>query len=271
MVSENTPDIIKLIKLLSRHRFIMMAFMLMGAIGGIIYYLSSPRIYKTEAIVAIPETPQHPVSIDSRGNVNALINVYETRYMLKKYWDNNVREGKIIELGDDILNKVKNIEVEDIRGSNKQFNLIVYSKGDSNVAARIIDHLYGYLRKNEYVRRKFEEEKRILDSMLQETSGSISRAIEIRNQKKYVWGQGSQIQFNPVEIETRTIELKEKYYYYLNMQNNMHSYEYVRTPYTFPTSLRPKINQIIFISILIGFIIGLIAIKLYDSLNIRKK
>jgi len=270
MNNDYAPDIVEVIKMIFRHRFIIGATTLLGAIWGLVYFYVSPKIYKAEAILTIPETISYPISIDSRGNVNALINVFETRYLLKKYWNNNVREGKDIGLGNELIKKVKNIEIEDIRGSNAKFNLVVYFEGDSTAVAHIIDHLFNYLTENEYVKSKYDVEKEVLDSILSEISASLSRAMEIRKTLAKTLTMDRRMNFNPVEIETRIIELKEKYSYYLNIKNKMHSYEYIRKPYTFSNPIKPKIKQIVFMTTFIGFILGIVIISTWDYVKKRK-
>lgn len=232
--------------------------------------LISPRVYQAEAIVILPETPRNGIYADSKGNIKALINVLETKNLVGLHWK-RVSDGMAdTVIGNLLVPYIRSISIEDIKGSNSQFRLVVQVERDQSKGLRAIDAVMSYLHSNEYVNRKYEAEEKNLQSALTELQVSIDKATVIReNALRQIQGK-TIMGFNPIEMESKISDLRLRY---SDLQTNralFHGYEYVMPPYCFPSPIKPAVLISVLMSAIVGIVAGVMTVIIQQLVKARR-
>lgn len=252
-------------------RYIIIGVAVIFSVVALFVGLVSPKVYQAEAIIALPETPKNGIyadfsgfSSDAKGNVKALINVLETKNLVGLYWKQR-KGGPNDSTGSrSIFPYVKTVIIEEIRGSNAQFRLVVYVEKNPGSGLTAIETVMNHLRNNDYVHRKYETERVNLLTALNGLQRSIDSSTAIREKVLRQLPGKTIIGFNPIEMESKLSELRLKYY---EMQTNLalfHGYEYVMPPYVTEKPIKPRILLNTIIAGLAGLFLSLLVVFLAD-------
>lgn len=266
-----------LTRLISMKRYIIIGTAVIFSAAALVVGLVSPKVYQAEAIIALPETPRNGINadfsgfaVDSKGNVKALINILETKNLVGLYWKQIKGSESDSAAIKSLSPYVKAITIEEIRGSNAQFRMVIYAERKPTIGLLAIEAVMTHLRHNEYVSQKYESEKVNLLTALNELQRSIDSSIAIREKVFRQLQSKTIIGFNPIEMESKISDLRLKYY---EMQIDLalfHGFEYVTPPYVTEKPIKPRILFNTVAAGLAGLILSLFAVLLADP-HLRNK
>lgn len=251
-------------------RYIIVGTTIIFSAAALISGLVSPKVYQAEAIITLPETTKNGITTDSKGNVKALINVLETKNLVGLYWK-QLKSGA----SDSVYKKslspyVTSLVIEEIRGSNAQFRMVVYVENNPAIGLTAIEAVMDHLRNNGYVLRKYDSERVNLLTALNGLQLSIDSSTAIREKVLRQLNSKTIIGFNPIEMESKLSDLRLKYY---EMQTDIalfHGFEYVTPPYVNEKPIKPRILFNTILAGMAGLFLSVLMIFLMDP-HLRNK
>lgn len=267
METEKEIDFMSLVRIIAKRKIFIFVFILLFTTLAIFKGLVSPNIYKCESIVSLPETMKCGIYTDSKDAVYTLVNVYETREIINHFWDRVKKGNGVDTFNPKLLNNIYSIEIENIRGSDLYFKLIVKVKNDSKFGIEASNEILMYLQGNKFIKYKYETEKKGIESKLLNIKKSIEEAKIIRETVLKNLRERNSVGFNPVDIEIKINQLQDDYN---NNETNLalfHGYQYINSPYIEYRSISPKIIANSILAAILGFFIGVILIIFYHFIK----
>ena len=253
-MTDKENDMMTLVKVFYPYRWLIAGCGMIFAAAGLFINLTSPKIYQGEAVIALPKIS------GTENDASALfVSVPETRAVINLLWD-RLRKGDETGLkSDPLLQKLRLVRIDDVRGSDNYFKMTVQSENDAPSTLAAIDHLTDYLKNNQYLMSRYEIKKAELEAGLQDAGLAAERAARVKDQAVKLIGTRNNVGFNPVELETKMNELTGRYNIFKAKLSLAHSYQYVDRPYvrTNPISPRPWRNFIVFG--FLGLLLGIMA------------
>ena len=231
---------------------IIVLFTVIFMIFSLLLSISAPKIYQCEAIIVIPDFPGQIVNRDSKGNVLTLVNVSETRAMIKSI--SSPSKGKDIDSQpvDTLLLKISRIIINEIRGSNTKFKIILQSKNGPETLPLILEQVVCKLNSNSYIVKRLDKEKKYMEGILASIKEVLLKARGER----------------PVSINI-VVDLEEKRIKLERDISLIHGYESVVPPVV---SARPVNRNPVTSVILFGFLgimLGILASMVVHFIRIN--
>jgi len=150
--------------------FIPLCGIILAAIG-LFGQLGSPRVFQAEALVGLPQISGN----DSRDTGLVFVTVAETRAvssLLKLRLD----KGDDPELAaDSVLQRLRLVRIDDVRGSDGYFKMTVRTTGDSRSALAALGRVLQHLNGNSYLMKRYEAKKAELEAGLKATGVAEDR------------------------------------------------------------------------------------------------
>lgn len=145
------------------YRFLIPLCGLVLAAWGLLGQLGLPAVYQAEALVALPQIAGN----DSRDTGLVFVTVPETRAvagLLKKRMD----QGGEPELATDtVLQRLRLILIDEVRGSDGYFRMTVQTIGSSGSALAALDRMLYYLNGNSYLMKRYRAKINELEAGLE--------------------------------------------------------------------------------------------------------
>ena len=255
------------------------SFMILSALVGLIFSLTSPKIYQAEALVAVPESSKLvAISSESKGtlfvlvNVGgtsplkskpttvSLVNIPETKAMINLLWD-NIQSGPPKEMfpgGDAAI--IEGIRCEEIKGSENIFKLIVQTRQQGQPADKALLGAIAYLNGNQFIKQKIDEELKSLNQSIRDTEENLQKTLILRDGLQRSGSFRQNPNFNPAELEASINDFKVKINNLRNSLANLTGYRIIEKPAAGLNPIKPKFLSNILMSIALGLMLGLLAV-----------
>ncbi|MDO9391639.1 MAG: hypothetical protein Q7U71_07695, partial [bacterium] len=224
-------DIGSLVRVFNAYRLLIVLCGVVFAAVGLFKSLTSPRLYQCDAVISLPEIGDKIVSTDAKGTVYGLVNVSETRAMLDLSWDRGYKKGEADISSDTLMKRLQRVRVSDIQGSNTFFKMSVQVYNNPQSSPAIMDRLIEYLNNNQYVKNRYEMERRELEKNVQDLQLTLDQAVNDKNEAIKLLKLRNPVGFNPVELESKVMEVKKQYNSAVKRLSLVHNYQYVDRPY----------------------------------------
>ncbi|MBU1355266.1 MAG: hypothetical protein KJ620_01725 [Candidatus Edwardsbacteria bacterium] len=246
-------DLMALGKVFKPYRLLIALCGVILAAVGLFSQLALPKVYQGEAWIALPKIS----GAGSQDEDTILVSVAETRTVINLL-RNRLRQADKSDLGSDLLlQKLRLARIDDVRGSDNLFKMIVQSQSDPQSTMATIDCLADYLKNNQYLMSRFEIKKVELETALLDVRLAVDRATKIKEEAvKLIRGRNN-LGFNPVELETKMIELRERYNNIKAKLALAHSYQYVDRPYVRKNPISPRPWRNFFVFGFLGLLLGI--------------
>ncbi|MBU0971299.1 MAG: hypothetical protein KKC20_11670 [Proteobacteria bacterium] len=264
------------------------SFMILSALAGLIFSLTSPKIYQAEALVAVPESSKLvAISSESKGtlfvlvNVGgtsplkskpttvSLVNIPETKAMINQLWD-RIKSGPpgiMFPGGDAAI--IEGIRCEEIKGSENIFKLIVQTRQQGQPAEKALLGAIAYLNDNQFINQKIEEERESLDQSIKDTEENLQKTLLIRDGLQRSGSFRQNPNFNPAELEASINDFKVKINNLRNSLANLTGYRIIDSPAAGLKPIKPKFLSNILMSIALGLMLGLLAVFIKGAIMDR--
>jgi uncharacterized protein involved in exopolysaccharide biosynthesis len=213
----------------------------------------APKIYQCEAVVAIPDFPGQIVNRDIKGNVLALANVSETRAMTKSIISLSKVNGIDKQTADTLLFKISRIIINEIRGSNTKFKIILQSNNKPETLPLILEQLILKINSNSYIIKRLDGEK----IYFQESLALINEAL--------VKAKGERT----ISINT-IVNLQEKKIKLERNISSIHGYEFVVPPMANSSSVNRNPMTSLLLFGFLGIMLGILTSMMVHFIRINK-
>lgn len=226
------------------------------------FLVFSPSDFECRALLVLPEFHEgsrYHMSVDEIGISRSLINVAETKQLVAGYWD-ELRGGAIpasLDLND--IGRIRDISVENVVGTEVFFILSIKITKDPSPGPVIAESILGYLRENDFVRRRYEQERNNLERTLKETEEIVASASA---QAKREPGSG----LSAIERKARLADLNDRLYRLRNDLESIHTFEFVKKPTIVAVSLKRRLLVDAVAFSVIGLVAGLATAMLLGRL-----
>lgn len=250
-------DMMALWKVFYPYRLLIALCGVVFASAGLFINLASPRVYQCEGVISLPKI----TGTGSKDAGTMFINVPETRAVINLLLD-RLRKGDETGLrSDPLMQKLRLARIDDVRGSESYFKMIVQSESDPQSTLATMAHLVDYLKNNQYLMRRYEIKRAELEAGLKDAILAVDRAAKVKEEAYKLIRAGNNVGFNPVELETKMNELRGRYNNFKAKNSLAHSYQFVDQPYvrTRPVSPRPWRGFYIFgfLGLLLGILLSM--------------
>lgn len=250
---ENNNDIRSLVKVFNSYRLLIVLCGIVFAAIGLFSNLSLPKVYQGEAVVSLPKI----AGADPKNENMGFVNVPETRAVINLFMDRLRRGSEAGFRSDSFIQKLRLVRIDDIRGSDNYFKMIVQAENDPKTTLAAMDHMLAYLQNNQYLMSRYEIKKAELEADLLDASLAAERADKVREEAvKLVRGRNN-VGFNPVNLETEMNELRGRYNNFKTKLALAHSYQYVDWPYVRKNPVSPRPWKNLFIFGFLGLLLGI--------------
>ena len=253
--------------------------MILAALAGLIFSLTSPKIYQAEILAAVPESSKLvAISSESKGTLFVLVNVGgtsplkskpttvtlvnipETKAMINQLWGRikSGPPGMAFPGGDAAI--IEGMRCEEIKGSENIFKLIVQTRQQGQPAEKALLGAIAYLNDNQFINQKIEEERKSLDQSIKDTEENLQKTLLIRDGLQRSGSFRQNPNFNPAELEASINDLKVKINNLRNSLANITGYRIIEKPSAGTDPIKPKFLANILMSLALGLMLGLLAV-----------
>jgi hypothetical protein len=138
-------------------------------VAGLIFGLALPRTYQSQSLVALPETVTFVRHQEYTKVLTTMVNTAETRALVSFL-------ARDLGTGSAQHHVPAAIAINEVRGSNSLFRMMVTVRDDPRAAAEISHQLIDRLQACPAVRSALDAERLGLEARLRETNDAIKRA-----------------------------------------------------------------------------------------------
>ncbi|MBM2838892.1 MAG: chain length determinant protein [Deltaproteobacteria bacterium] len=242
-VQDDEINLMDLWKVIWKRKSLIIALTLSFAILALSVSLNSPKVYEGEAVVALPKVG---ISFVETKTI--------TDAMLKEVKRGNPLGG----FEETLIKKISDIRIEQIKGSDSQFKILVSIKREPYAAYEVFNKIMAYMQGNEYVKKRMDIEKKAIERNVSETRQTIEMAEKTRNEAVRLMSTRNPVGFNPVDLDVRIGELKAKLTGLETNLSLLNSYEFISGPYIYKNKVKPKVRLNTLIAGMVGLFVGML-------------
>ncbi len=258
---EDEIDLYELFMVLKKRKLYFLVFTLTFLIGGVLYCVFSPDIYRSSALVALP-------SVELHGGESKEIVDFSTTKSIVDLVNGMLEKGEYVKLSEELelpvetVRSLSSIEVTSAqrRGGKRVFVMKIDGR-DKEVLPDILNSLIGYLNTNPFISRQIEGQRRILKLQLKELSRELPELEKEASliKRRILSSQVKVVGFDPTSIDKNIIELREKK---LNLEYTLsagiHGYEVIYSAVT-GRPVKPNRTLVLAVSLITGIFTGIFA------------
>ena len=230
---------------------------LLFVIASIIYLIMAKPVYESKVVFKLP----YKIIGESK-----IINLISSKESIEytKYLENLLKEKKyetLAKLLSISTAEAKNISSIDVSSDRRDKSLLfvsidVYSP---EILTKISNGLLNYLNHNKYLLKKLKIEKELLKSQIKNISSKLGELENLRNilLNEIKKGEVKDLGFNPTEIDTSIINLKNRLKELKSTLENLKGFEISVPPFEPDKPAKPKKGLILAVSIVSGLFLGI--------------
>jgi LPS O-antigen subunit length determinant protein (WzzB/FepE family) len=227
-------------KVIWKRKNLIIAVTLSFAIPALTMSLISPKVYEGQAVVALPKVG---------------IGFVETKTIADAMLKEIKRGNPIGGFEETLIKKISDIKIEQIKGSDSQFRMVVQIKSEPDVAYEVFNKMMAYLQGNEYVKKRIDIEKKAIERNISETRQITETAEKTRNEAMRLMSTRNYMGFNPVDMHVSISELKADLTVLEKKLSLLNSYEFISGPYIYKNKVKPKVTFNTLIAGMVGLFV----------------
>lgn len=241
-VQDDEINMVDLWRVIWKRKNLIIAVTLSFAVLALAVSLKMPKVYEGEAVVALPKVG---------------IGLVETKTIADALLKEVKRGNPVGGFDDTLIKKISDVKIEQIKGSESQFKIVVQIKKEPHVAYEVFNKMMAYLQGNEYVRRRLDIERTGIEANIAETRHTIEMAEKTRNEAVRLISTRNPVGFNPVDLDVRIGDLRGRLIGLETSLSLLKSYEFISGPYVYKNKAKPKVKLITLIAGIAGSFVGI--------------
>jgi hypothetical protein len=206
-------------------------------------------VYRTEMVVQVPHVGQKILPDYAASDLQRLINILK---------EERIDEAAVLlGVSRETIGVVEKISYK-LPGGGKGFLKVFINVYQTGVIPEIAKGILDYLNKNQYVKDALEIEKKPLKALEREIQGKIEAIESLKNfvVNEIRNGRVKDLGFNPIDLDDRVIELKEKLNEVEKKMSLLRGYEMVVEPVVPQEPVKPDRALIVLFAFISSIFMG---------------
>jgi len=248
-----------------RGKLIVALFLFATFLTAAVSFIMTP-VYKSHLFVGVPLIAPNEAKMPLIAPNEAKMLIESiTTFLKEKDYD---QLKKLLGLKEDTLQKLKEINCKIERGNKQSFTLEIETTQKEDIP-KISSALISYLNKNQYVKEKIQIERNTLKKKKAMLLSKLKEMEKLKNNilKRISSGQTSVIGFNPMEVETSIVSVRNELQNTEKALTLLKGFEKINEPFIPKKPFKPKKTLMIAVAGITALFLGIFLAFFLEWLN----